>query len=83
MPRHTNTKKTKVANNNNNLRQIRCSECGRFLGLGNITEGEVYLKCKNCKTWTVILGGEAEKHLTGQEMCDRITSTGRKAREGP
>lgn len=83
MPRHTNTKKMKVENNNNNLRQIRCSECGRFLGLGNIIEGEVYLKCKNCKAWTVVLGGEAEKHLTGQEMYAKITSTGRKAREGP
>lgn len=81
MPKHTNTKRMKVENNNN-LRQIRCSGCGRFLGLGNITEGEVYLRCKNCKNWTVVLGGEAEKHLTGQEMWNKITSTGQKAREG-
>ena len=58
--------------NNEQLKQIRCSCCGRFLGIGNIVEGEAYLKCKSCKSWTVVLGGEAEKNLTGQEMYDRI-----------
>jgi phage FluMu protein Com len=62
------------------LRQIRCSGCGRFLGLGYIEEGEVYLKCKNCKTWTVVLGGKAEKNLTGKEMYERILA-GQKVRE--
>lgn len=60
--------------NNEPLRQIRCSCCGRFLGKGNIVEGEVYLKCRNCKEWTVVLGGEAEKNLTGAEMYARITT---------
>ena len=66
--------------NNNNLRQVRCSYCGRFMGLANVVEGEVYLRCKNCKTWTAVLGKEAERNLTGQEMYDRITS-GQKAHE--
>lgn len=58
--------------NSEQLRPIRCSCCGRFWGVGNIVEGEVYLKCKSCKQWTVVLGGEAEKNLTGQEMYERI-----------
>lgn len=65
-------------NNSEQLRPIRCSCCGRFHGMGNIVEGEVYLKCKSCKQWTVVLGGEAEKHLTGQEMYDRIKATDRR-----
>ena len=60
--------------NSEQLRQIRCSCCGRFYGLGNIIEGEVYLKCKSCKQWTVVLGGEAEKKLTGEDMYERIKS---------
>ena len=63
---------------NHNLRQIRCSECGRFLGVGNVLEGEVYLKCKNCKSWTVVLGQEAEKNLTGQEMYDKLLTLDRR-----
>ena len=64
------------------LRQIRCSECGRFLGLGTIKEGEVYLKCKNCKSWTVILGGSAENNLTGKDMYAKLEAVGQKARKG-
>jgi len=79
MPKHTSQNNQ---SSDNELRQIRCSECGRFLGVGNIIEGELYLKCKNCKNWTVVLGGEAEKHLTGKQMYDRILSTGQKARKG-
>jgi phage FluMu protein Com len=63
------------------LRQIRCSSCGRFLGIGYIQEGEIYLKCKNCKTFTVVLGETAEKDLTGKEMYDRIVATGQKVRQ--
>ena len=63
------------------LRQIRCSTCGRFLGKGLIQEGEVYLWCKRCKTWTVILGGEAERNLTGKDMSAKL-ATGLKARKG-
>ena len=63
--------------NNNEMHQIRCSECGRFLGLGNVIEGEVYIRCKNCKRFTVILGAEAEKNLTGQAMYDKLSSLDR------
>ena len=58
--------------NKNELRQIRCSSCGRFLGLEDIIEGELYLWCKNCKSWTAVLGREAEKNLTGEEMYNKI-----------
>jgi len=63
------------------IRQIRCSNCGRFLGIGYIQEGEVYLKCKNCKQFTVIVGKSAEETLTGKDMYDRILSTGQKVRK--
>ncbi len=84
MPKHTNpltNLNSPPTTENNQLRQIRCSSCGRFLGLSNIKEGEAYLLCKNCKMWTVVLGGKAEKDLTGQEMYDRISSVGQKARK--
>jgi phage FluMu protein Com len=63
------------------LRQIRCSNCGRFLGIGHIEEGELYLKCKSCKMWTVVLGTTAEENLTGKEMYDRIVAAGQKVRK--
>lgn len=50
------------------LKPIRCSSCGRFLGKGKIVEGELYLLCKNCKSWTVILEGERELEITGKEI---------------
>lgn len=68
--------------NNDGLRQIRCSQCGRFMGLGILTEGEIYLWCKRCKVWTVILGAEAERNLTGKEMYDKLSTSGSKARKG-
>ena len=68
--------------NNDGLRQIRCSQCGRFMGLGNLTEGQIYLLCKRCKVWTVILGGEAERNLTGKEMYAKLEASGLKARKG-
>jgi len=70
-----------MSNDASELRQIRCSNCGRFLGIGHIEEGEIYLKCKNCKVFTVILGKTAEKNLTGKEMYERIVSTGQKVRK--
>lgn len=70
-----------MATDNSQLRQIRCSSCGRFLGVGHIEEGELYLKCKNCKVFTVVLGKKAEENLTGKEMYDRIKSTGQKVRK--
>ena len=74
-------KEVRVAIDASQLRQIRCSSCGRFLGIGYIEEGEVYLKCKNCKMWTVVLGETAEKNLTGKEMYDRIVAAGQKVRQ--
>lgn len=70
-----------MANNEVPLRQIRCSGCGRFLGIGYIVEGEIYLKCKNCKLFTVVLGQMAEENLTGKEMYDKLQATGQKVRK--
>jgi len=52
------------------------------MGLGNLTEGQIYLLCKRCKVWTVILGGEAERNLTGKEMYAKLEASGLKARKG-
>lgn len=46
--------------NKNDLRPIRCSNCGRFLGFEHIVIGVVQLKCKNCKMFTTILGEETD-----------------------
>jgi len=70
-----------MAIDNGSLRQIRCSQCGRFFGKGHIEEGELYLWCKKCKAWTAVLGENAESSLTGQDMRDKLLS-GTKAREG-
>jgi len=58
--------------NENNLRSIRCSTCGRFLGKGRLVEGEIYILCKNCKNWTVIMEGETELKITGKEIYDKL-----------
>lgn len=68
--------------NNLDIRQIRCSSCGRFMGLGYIQEGVVVLWCKQCKRWTLVLGETAEKDLTGQQIIDMMTGAGQKVREG-
>lgn len=78
LPRFTSKMQDEVKHEE--ISQIRCSSCGRFLGFHNIVEGEVYVRCKNCKKFTVILGGEAEKKLTGEQMYDRLVS-GLKARQ--
>ena len=56
--------------NKNDLRPVRCTKCGRFLGLELIKTGVVMLKCKNCKMWTTVLGEEWE--LTKEEEPARI-----------
>ena len=70
-----------MAENEVEIRQIRCSGCGRFLGKGYIQEGEIYLWCKNCKQFTVVLGKTAEANLTGKDLYSRIVATGQKVRE--
>ena len=45
-----------------NLKEIRCSKCRRFLGKQDIKEGEVQLKCPNCKAWIIIVI-EIVKHI--------------------
>ncbi len=56
----------------NNLQDIRCSSCGRFFGKGRVVEAEIYLLCAKCKSWTVILEGESELKITGQEIYDKL-----------
>lgn len=69
-------------NNDLDLRQIRCSSCGRFMGLGHIEEGVIVLWCKLCKRWTLVLGGKAERELTGQRLTDMIEGAGQKVHKG-
>ena len=56
----------------NGLRPIRCSFCGRFHGVGRIINGELYLKCSNCKQWTCVLEGDKEMELTGKQIYDKL-----------
>lgn len=60
---------------NHEIRNIRCSNCGRFLGKGYIKEGELYLLCKNCRNWTVVTEGETELRLTGEEIYKKLSET--------
>ena len=46
------------------LSQIRCSNCGRFLGFSLIINGIQALLCKNCKSWTISVEGEIADTLT-------------------
>jgi len=57
---------------NKNLQSVRCSGCGRFLGLALVNDGEVYLFCR-CKSWAAVLGPPQEKVLTGEQINKRIT----------
>lgn len=41
-------------NLNPDVEELRCVNCGRFLGLIALVEGTVCLKCKRCKIWSVI-----------------------------
>jgi len=64
-------------NNHNELRPIRCTRCGRFLGYEAIESGGVVLKCANCKNWTVV---KATGELTSIEPSDIIQERARDQR---
>lgn len=55
--------------NNNELRPVRCSFCGRFLAYESISSGGVFFKCAKCKNWTL---RKVEGDLTYTEGCDTI-----------
>lgn len=65
--------------NNQDLRPFYCQRCGRFLGYECLVDGSIYIFCKNCKGWTVLLEGKVELGLTGQQIYDKI----RAKAEGP
>ena len=58
------------------LPTIRCNGCGRFLGKGEVKSGVVVLYCgrtPECKgRWTMVMGEEEEKHLTGEDLLVMI-----------
>lgn len=60
----------------NGLTPIYCSTCGRFLGYERITDGLTYLFCKN-QHWSVVIRGDTELLLTGQEIYDRLIERSR------
>jgi len=39
---------------NNELSEIHCVGCGRYLGAAAIVIGVVQIKCPKCKKWTTI-----------------------------
>lgn len=49
----------------NGLRPLRCTRCGRFLGLEDIRLGRIHLKCPNCKAWVVLLGEDEDLTANG------------------
>lgn len=36
------------------LPQVHCIDCGRFLGFAAVVVGYVQIKCPKCKGWTTI-----------------------------
>lgn len=52
---------------------MQCHECGRFFGFEQIKEGEVSIRCHNCKTWNIYQtkpGAEVEELDTVTEIDD-------------
>lgn len=39
---------------NPDVEELKCVNCGRFLGLVALVEGTVCIKCRRCKIWSVI-----------------------------
>lgn len=52
---------------------IRCSSCGRFLGYQAITDGELYLFCKNCKGWTAFMAGREIGLLSPEKLMRTVS----------
>jgi phage FluMu protein Com len=67
---------------NGELKRIRCTICGRFLGFEAITEGVVYIRCPNCKRWSEVKTEGFNLLLTEEEIYGILISRGTKAREG-
>ena len=58
--------------NENDLMPIRCGYCGRFHGFECILNGIAFIRCHNCKQWIVLVKGEVEMGLTGEEIYDML-----------
>jgi len=48
------------------LKNIYCCRCGRFLGLEDIKEGRIELKCPKCKQWTIVEGRRVKEDGQGK-----------------
>ena len=55
----------------NGLSPLRCSSCGRFLGL-------MLILCKNCKSWSIVAEGETGSTLTTEEIYNMLPVRGQK-----
>ncbi len=62
------------------LEPLRCSSCGRFMGVARIQEGELYPHCGNCKTFTVFLFGKAQKNILTAQQLVYMLQAGRKVK---
>jgi phage FluMu protein Com len=56
------------------IRDIRCTGCGRFLGKGQIKSGVVIIFCSKCKEFTATMGVADEKNLTSKVLDDIIAN---------
>lgn len=62
-----------------NLREIHCSRCGRFLGFEFVMLGIVELKCKKCKEWTTISNFPEELDKTQSAVYSKKRKVGKVA----
>lgn len=61
---------------------VRCGYCGRFLGFEAVNDGLYFPFCSNCKHFSIVIRGETEMRLTGQEIYDRLLAR-TKGQKGP
>jgi len=56
------------SNKPEDLYQVRCSRCGRFLGYESIKSGFVLFYCPKCKNWTISVGEKTKVESVLKEV---------------
>jgi len=64
--------------NGNELMPIRCGKCGHFFGFEHLIQGVVFLWCKNCKDWSMVVQ-DFEVDLTSPEIYATLMTRGTKS----
>ena len=57
------------------IRDIRCTGCGRFLGKGDVQQGFMLIYCPKCHDWTATIGPSDEKVLTTKVLSDIVSDS--------